>query len=85
MHLADGCRGKGFEIEGLEELIEVGERPSHLELHHFGGNPRSLLLQRTQNLGHLGREQTLVQAQHLTDLHGRSLELTQGLDDPERV
>jgi len=85
MDLADGRSGEGLEVEILEEIIEVLQRPADLVLHDLGRHSRRLFLKPAQNLGNLGRQHALVKTEHLPDLHRCALHLAQGLGDAHRV
>jgi len=82
MHLTDRGRGKSLRVEAGEEVIKIRKRSLNLTSHDLGGNTWRLPLQGTQDLGHLGRKQPFMKAQHLAHLHGSALEAPQRLGHP---
>ena len=77
VHLPDRGGGNRLRLELLDRVAPAGEFRVELALHHAERDRRRLPLQRGEHAGHFGREQRVLQAQHLADFHRRALQLAE--------
>jgi hypothetical protein len=83
--LADRGGRERLGLEAREELQRVAELLGELIFDHLEREARRLLLERPEDRRDLGREQRVLEAEHLPHLHRGPLHLAERRDEPTGV